>query len=78
MAGERRLSVTMSDEAHDGWIGAPRIYGGNTSALAEAIGLALNDLDGPKAKLPRHWRLLFAEAARIERENRSRQGRRQT
>lgn len=75
MAGERRLSTRISDEAHEGWYRTPRVYGGTMSSLAEVIGLELAELDGPMSSLPKHWRVWFVEAARLDEINRRNQGR---
>lgn len=76
MADERKpLTARVSADAHDGWMITPRVYGANATTLAQVIGDELAQLDGPMAKLPRHWRAWFAEAARLEREHRGSQGR---
>ena len=78
MADPDRKPITpeLTTEARAGWRTATRVYGGTVTSLAEVIGLELAQLDGPAAKLPRHWRQWFAAAAELEEMRRSGQGRR--
>lgn len=78
MADDRAtLYLNLSDEAHAGWRLATRAYGGNPTTLGEVIGQALAALDGPRSKLPKHWRVWFAQAEILEEARRKSQGRRQ-
>lgn len=70
MADDRPvLFARLTEDSHTGWDHATRAYGGDPTTLAEVLGLVLLELDGPAAKLPKHWREWFrqAEALRIER-----------
>jgi hypothetical protein len=59
------LHVTISDEAHDGWRNFCAVHGINITALAEAIGLSLGQLDDPETELPPQLRETVIRARRI-------------
>jgi len=66
MRGDRSpLNLTTSPEAHEGWRSFCAAHGCTQSALAEAIGLALGELDDPEASLPPLLRRTLHDARRI-------------
>ena len=65
MAGRSSLNVVISDGAHEGWRTFAAIHGANVTALVEAIGLAMAELDDPEDKLPPLLRATVQDARRI-------------
>jgi hypothetical protein len=66
------MHVVITEQAHDGWRHFCAIYGTNTTALVEAIGLTLADLEGPETRLPPLLRATLHESRRIAAERASR------
>jgi hypothetical protein len=66
------MHVVITEQAHDGWRQFCAIYGTNTTALVEAIGLTLADLEGPESRLPPLLRATLHESRRIAAERASR------
>jgi hypothetical protein len=66
------MHVVISEESHDGWRHFCAVYGTNTTAMVEAIGLALADLEGPEGRLPPLLRATLVESRRIAAERASR------
>ena len=62
----------LSPTAHDGWRLFARSRGVSVTALMEAIGRRLGDLDQPEAKLPPLLREAVAEAREIDDDRRRR------
>ena len=67
------LHVSISDEARDGWRDFAAVHGTTVTALAEAIGISLAQLDDPEAELPPLLRKTVYEARRISADRISRQ-----
>ena len=65
MSERTPLNLNVSAEAHDGWVAFCATHGTTMTALAEAIGLTLGQLDGPEEKLPPLLRSTLAESRRI-------------
>jgi hypothetical protein len=72
MDGWSAMHVAISEEAHDGWRHFCAVYGTNTTAMIEAIGLTLADLEGPESRLPPLLRTTLHESRRIAAERASR------
>jgi hypothetical protein len=66
------LNLTTSREAHEGWRTFVAVHGTNMTALAEALGLALGELDDPEAELPPFVRDVLRRARGIAAERGSR------
>jgi hypothetical protein len=66
------LNLTVTAESHDGWASFCAAHGTTMTALAEAIGLVLGELDNPEAQLPPLLRQTLAESRRIAAERVSR------
>lgn len=64
----------LSDEAFGGWKLFARSRGVNVTALIEAMGRRLAEMDQPEARLPDLLRLSLAEARVIEAERLERSG----
>jgi hypothetical protein len=72
MDGWSAMHVVITDEAHDGWRHFCALYGTNTTAMVEAIGLMLADLEGPEGRLPSWLRATLADSRRIAAQRASR------
>jgi hypothetical protein len=69
------MHVVVTEEAHDGWRHFCALYGTNTTAMIEAIGLTLAELEGPEGRLPPLLRATLVESRRIAAERASRRHR---
>lgn len=67
------LYANVSDEALDGWRLFARANGVSVTAMLEALGCRLAELDAPEVDLPALWRETIAEARAIDAERRSRE-----
>lgn len=74
MSRKSALNVSISTDAHDGWRDFAAIHGANVTALVEAIGLTLADLEGPEPSLPPLLRSAVQRARRIAADRGSRRG----
>ena len=66
------MHVVITEEAHDGWRHFCAMYGTNITAMIEAIGLTMAQLDAPESRLPPMLRATLHESRRIAAERASR------
>lgn len=67
-----KISAVLSEKAYDGWRLFARSRGVSISALLEALGHVLDDLDQPDGRLPTLVRDAVSQARQIDDDRRRR------